>query len=142
MKKTILTYSISFFAFAAYANGDNSFFEKGNYFYVKEDFENALKNYEKASETTESAELYFNLGNACFKTRDIPKAILNYERAKKLSPHDEDVKFNLNLANQKIIDRIDSAPTLFINDRWAEFCNHFSVDEWAVLSIFIFVLHR
>ena len=50
----------------------------------------------------ESWELYYNLGNAFYKNRQIGPAILNYEKARKLAPNNEDVLFNLELANLRV----------------------------------------
>ncbi|MGM3047353.1 tetratricopeptide repeat protein, partial [Bacillus cereus group sp. BC303] len=64
----------------------------------------------------EAGDVYFNLGNAYYKSNNIALAILNYERAVKLNPDNEDYQFNLKLANQRIEDKIDEAPQLFLTE--------------------------
>jgi tetratricopeptide (TPR) repeat protein len=59
------------------------------------------------------SEIYFNLGNSYFRLNNIPAAILNFERAKRLNPNDEDIDFNLKLANLKIVDKFEPVPKLF-----------------------------
>ena len=90
----------------------------------------------------ESGELYFNLGNAYYKSGSIQKAILNYERARQLLPRDEDVQFNLQLANLQVVDKIDAVPRLFVF-RWADsMLALFSLSTmgWIVYSFFLLTL--
>jgi len=86
-------------------------------------------------EGLESNELYYNMGNAYFKSNKLPSAILYYEKAKKLSPNDEDVNFNLSIANSMIVDKIEKVPELFYKQWWNYFYNAFNEDMWTILSI-------
>jgi len=61
-----------------------------------------------------SGELLYNIGNACYKNRDIPSAILYYERASRYLPHDEDIRFNLELARSNTQDKIDTLNPFFL----------------------------
>ncbi len=86
--------------------------------YTKGKFTQSAQYYERiVAKGYEGGELYFNLANAYFKSNNLPLAIVFYERAKKLSPWDEDIQFNLNLAHQKLIDKIDNTPD-FIVKKW------------------------
>ena len=87
------------------------------------------------NKNVESAELYYNLGNAWFKKGEVPHAILYYEKAKKLKPEDEDINYNLGVANSMIVDKIEKVPTLFFQDWWNYFYNLFGADRWAVVLI-------
>ncbi|MFT4981036.1 MAG: tetratricopeptide (TPR) repeat protein [Bacteroidia bacterium] len=78
-----------------------------------------------------STEVHFNLGNAYFKAGKIAPSILNYERAAKLSPNDEDIVFNLKLANLSVKDRVEEIPQLFFVDWWEAALITFPVDGWA-----------
>ena len=62
-------------------------------------------------------------------------AILNYEKAKKLSPSDDDINYNLKLANTKLVDKIEALPQLFIKDWWNNFLLLFSERAWSVICI-------
>ena len=98
----------SLFASQLLADDSSSLFKQANDFYAKNEFQKAIALYEKVEATgMVSAELYYNIGNAYYKNNEIGKAILNYERAKKINPEDEDINFNLKLANQKTEDKIE-----------------------------------
>jgi hypothetical protein len=90
-----------------------------------------------------SANLEYNLGNAYFKLNDIPNAILFYERARLLSPADEDIIYNLQIARTLVVDRFEEIPELFFV-RWFNLVSLvFSSNSWATISIvafFIFLL--
>ncbi len=83
----------------------------------------------------DSPELYYNLGNTYYKLNDLPSAILYYERARRLDPNNEDINFNLQLANTKIADKIEPLPVLFYKRWYDHAVQLFSSDEWAKLSI-------
>jgi tetratricopeptide (TPR) repeat protein len=118
--------------------------------YVEENYADAAAAYEKIlSQEYVSAELYFNLGNAYFKSGQIASSILNYERALKLAPADEDVLFNLRLANLSVKDRVEEIPQMFFVRWWQTVLNVFTVDGWAwsvviavLLSLFGFLLFK
>ena len=78
-----------------------------------------------------STEVHFNLGNAYFKSGKIAPSILNYERAAKLSSSDEDIVFNLKLANLSVKDRVEEIPQLFFVNWWEAALIIFPVDGWA-----------
>lgn len=87
-----------------------------------------------------SAGLYYNLGNAYYRSGNIPSAILNYERAALLSPGDEDIRFNLELARFRVRDRIEELPAFFLNRWWQEARSIVSAGTWAALSVSLFIL--
>lgn len=104
--------------------------------------------YTEASETykkvvalgLESGDLYYNMGNAYFKMNDYAHAILYYERAKRLDPGNEDIDFNLKVANNKIADQIEPLPELFYKRWYYGIVNSFPSDTWARTGIFFFIL--
>ncbi len=109
--------------------------------YSNNNFEKAITTYETILENGyESAELYYNLGNAYYKSNKIPFAILNYERAKKLSTSDEDIEFNLRLANTHVVDKIETLPTFFLTSWWNTLVQLLSSNQWAAISITAFIL--
>ncbi|HKJ79191.1 MAG TPA: tetratricopeptide repeat protein, partial [Prolixibacteraceae bacterium] len=115
--------------------------EKANAFYTTEEYNQAVSVYEQIlQQGEESAKLYFNLGNAYYKTGEINKAILNYERAKLLAPQDDDIRFNLELANQYVVTKIDELPQPFFK-RWKNrVVNLYPADSWSAISISAFIL--
>jgi tetratricopeptide (TPR) repeat protein len=111
-------------------------FDRANQLYRQGEYQQAASIYEQiVSNGYESVALYFNLGNTYFKLNDIPSAILNYERAKRLSPTDDDVLYNLRLANARVVDRIDPVPELFFVEWWHRFINALSSDSWAIMAV-------
>ena len=119
----------------------DTLFYKANDEYSKELYTNAIEHYMQiVDEGFESADLYFNLGNAYFKSENIPSAILYFEKAKKLRPNDEDVNFNLNVANTMIVDKIEPVPVLFFWNWWRSVYNLFNADTWARISVYGFIL--
>ena len=82
-----------------------------------------------------SAELYYNLGNAYYRTENITKAVLNYERALLLSPGDRDIRFNLQIARSKTIDKIVPESEMFFITWYRALVNLMSVDAWARVAL-------
>jgi tetratricopeptide (TPR) repeat protein len=139
MKRTINTILAILFTAAVFAQGD--LIQKANEYYTKEEFQKAIDGYNQILMAgIESPELYFNLGNAYYKTKQYTLSILNYERAKLLAPDDQDIEFNLQVANQKVVDSIQELPGIFIVRWWNALVNSQTTDTWAVISIFSFVV--
>ncbi|HOI48693.1 MAG TPA: tetratricopeptide repeat protein [Prolixibacteraceae bacterium] len=124
-------------------NGQNAeqLLEQANQHYLAQEFQQAASLYEQIlSSGKESAQVYFNLGNAYYKTGDMNRAILNYERARLLAPQDEDIAFNLRMANQYVVDNIEELPQPFFL-RWrTTLVNRASSGAWARLSAGSFIL--
>lgn len=108
--------------------------------YAQEDFDKAAKLYTRISKTGESASVCYNLGNCYYRMDDIAKAILWYERASLLSPGDEDIRFNLDLARSKTIDRIIPKHEFFFVLWYRQMTNWMNADAWARFSITAFIL--
>jgi tetratricopeptide (TPR) repeat protein len=112
----------------------NNAYNQGNYDLAKELYLSVIQ------QGLASSELYYNLGNAFFKIDDIPSAILYYEKAKKLNPKEEDINFNLNLANSRVIDKIVPVPEFFLKKWWRQVLQLTSPDGWARSILFVFIL--
>ena len=111
-------------------------FEEANQAYRNAEYAKAAGLYEHIVKNgVENAELYYNLGNTYFKLKNTPAAILNYERAMRLAPQDEDIGYNLRLANLRVIDKIDPVPQLFITVWWQSFVGIMSSASWAMAGI-------
>jgi tetratricopeptide (TPR) repeat protein len=97
-------------------------FAQANTAYKNADYKRAMQMYEQLVQSgIESAEVYFNLGNCYYKSGKMASAILNYTRAQRLDPTDDDISFNLSLAESRITDKIDPAPQFFIIKWWRLF---------------------
>lgn len=112
--------------------------------YAKGDYVSAIELYESIlANQGESAAIYYNLGNSYYKNKDIAHSILNYERAYLLSPGDSDIRFNLEMARNDTVDKIDSINQLFLMSWITSLRNSFSADGWAggaIISFIIFLL--
>jgi tetratricopeptide (TPR) repeat protein len=142
MKKQLIILFLLLGILVSYANSTNNFLlTKANQEYDKGLFNEAIQTYLQIIENNvESSQVYYNLGNAYFKTKNLTSAILYYERAKKLNPNDEDILYNLRVANSRIVDKIESVPQMFFK-RWRnQFYNAFSVNNWTKVAIVLFVL--
>lgn len=118
-----------------HAQTPNERIQAGNSFYENASFEEALSSYEAAMVEASGVNLYFNAGNAAFKTGALGKAILYYERAKKIDPTAEDVNNNLQIANSKVVDRIESLPSLGVENLWGVMTSQSKLNTWSWLAI-------
>ena len=103
--------------------------------YARGEYQQAIKDYEALLKQGASADLYYNLGNAYYRTENITRAVLNYERALLLSPGDRDIRFNLQIAQAKTIDKIVPESEMFFFTWYRSLVNLMSVDGWARTSL-------
>jgi tetratricopeptide (TPR) repeat protein len=111
--------------------------------YTAERYQEAAQQYEALLKRGESADLYYNLGNAYYRMDDITHAVLAYERALLLSPGDADVRFNLQMARSKTIDKIVPESEMFFVTWYRSLVRLMSVDAWArtaIVSLLCFML--
>lgn len=112
-----------------------------NNYYRENNFDKAAELYlQIINNGYESEELYYNLGNAYFKSEKLGYAILYYEKALKLSPNDDDINYNLEIANARAVDKLEVLPKLFFIRWWDSFLNIFSVSGWSYLSYIVYLL--
>src|SRR5512137_1616096 len=101
------------------AQDPKSLFQQANQAYQQQDFEKAASLYQQIiSQGYESKDVYYNLGNCYYRLNQIGQSVLYFEKALKLDPHDADVRYNLELVNLKVIDRIEIPPRLFLFEFW------------------------
>ncbi len=78
----------------------------GNALYKQDKADEAIKEYENALMKAESkdtkAEAYFNMGNAYMKGQRYQDAVKSYVESLKLNPNDQDSKYNLSYALEKM----------------------------------------
>lgn len=151
MKKIIIYSLFTLFSFAVYAQGNTTAeqpvntietdIQLGDSAYSKGDYSTAIAVYENIlANGDEAAELYYNLGNAYFKSDEIAKAIINYERAILLDPSDKDIRFNLEFARSKTVDKVSDGYTVFLM-RWIDsLIDTMPMDSWCIMGIVTFIL--
>jgi len=103
--------------------------------YVAEHYQQAASGYKSLLRQGVSAELYYNLGNCYYRMDSITQAVIAYERALLLSPGDEDIRFNLQMARSKTIDKITPESEMFFVTWYRSLVNLQSVDAWARMAL-------
>ncbi len=138
--KKLAIYILTLLSFSA-VYAEDIRFENANTLFTEEKYEEAISAYtEILNSGVESAELYYNLGNSCYKSGLLPKAILNYERALLLAPHDKDIRYNLEMANMQITDKLEKVGEFFLITWFNGFKNKTKSDTWAIISMAAFAL--
>ncbi len=130
-----------FFIFCAFISiaQEKALFDSANADYARADYDKAIQKYEQINlEGKEAAELYFNLGNAYYKKAEIARALINYERALRLQPGNEDIRYNLDLANQRTEDKIEAAPEMFLIQWRESIAGFLNESGWAITCLFTF----
>ena len=109
--------------------------------YIQGDYVSAIAIYEAIlADRKESAEIYYNLGNSYYKNNNIAKAILNLERALLLDSGDDDIRFNLEMAKSKAIDRVLPVNEFLLVTWFKSIKSCMGVDEWAKMAISSFLV--
>jgi tetratricopeptide (TPR) repeat protein len=115
--------------------------DKADEAYTAGNYDTALEIYNAALDKGyESADLYYNVANCHFRKGALAASILNYERALKLDPSHDDAKHNLEFAESRTVDKIDSLGSVFLVDWWNAIANITSADAWAWIAISLFVV--
>lgn len=132
------------------AQSPESLFAEANEMYRQEKYPEALEIYEEIEGMDlESWALYYNMGNIHYRMNRVAPAIYYYEKALLLSPDNRDVKFNLEFANQMVLDNIEPLP----RSLWQRFMDftilRLTYETWARISVglaflfaFLFLLYH
>lgn len=138
MKKFLFIYFL--FNLVIFGIDAEYLFQKGNEHYRNSKYDEALVCYKSILDANyESAELYYNLANVYYKLNKIGYAILYYEKALKLSPNDEDIKYNLSLAQLQTIDKINPLPKVWLWEIYENYLNIFHLNTWAILTLLFLI---
>lgn len=138
MKNLVLPVALSLLAFKAIAitrTGADSLVAQGERAYASGDHAAALRSFDSVLTSFSSPALLYNIGNCHFKLNDIPRAILFYERALRLAPGDEDVRTNLEMARQSVVDRVNELPSFTLGSTWASLRGGRDAEQWARRSL-------
>lgn len=113
----------------------------GDSAYARGDYASAIATYEQViADKGVSPELYYNLGNAYYKDGEIARAVLNYERALLLNPADDDIRFNLELARSKTVDKVTEEYHIFFVEWLYAIINAISMTAWCIVGIVSFIV--
>lgn len=113
--------------------------ELANEKYKQGQFSDASLLYEEILELGISADIYYNLGNSYYKSGEIGLAILNYERALRLKPQMKDAIYNLQLAEKKVIDKVNTNPPFFVKKWINNVVSSLTSNQWTMLSLVFFL---
>ena len=139
-RKYILIIIINLIPALLFAENNTTLFDQANSAYKKGQYDTAIAMYSGILRSgVESPEIYFNLANSYYKKKDIANAIFNYEHAHKLAPADDDINFNLQLAQTLVVDKINILPEVFFKKWIREFSEFYSSNGWAWMSIITFI---
>ena len=107
----------------------NTAYNAGNYAQAEECYTRIVE------QGLHSAALYYNLANAHFKQDELGKALLYYNRALRLRPNDEDIRHNLEYAEQSTKDSIEKIPEFFLKTWIKSLRGALSCTAWSILSL-------
>ncbi len=111
----------------------NTAYNAGNYAQAEECYTRIVE------QGLHSAALYYNLANAHFKQDELGKALLYYNRALRLRPNDEDIRHNLEYAEQSTKDSIEEIPEFFLKTWIKSLRGALSCTAWSILSLLMLV---
>lgn len=81
-------------------------FNLGNSYYKQQRFDEAMREYSNTGAIMKSpderAVAYYNLGNSFYSSNKFQEAIDAYRRSLKLNPNDDDTRYNLQMAREKL----------------------------------------
>lgn len=110
--------------------------DEANTAYINGDFHGAAAAYEEIlGRGLASVKLYYNLGNAYFKEDRLGKAILYYHRALRMAPGNDDIRYNLGVAEARTKDNIEDIPEFFFVTWMRDMRHLMSCGAWTVLSL-------
>lgn len=108
--------------------------------YARERYEQAAGLYSRVADSVASASVYYNLGCAYYRMDQMAQSVLWLERALKLSPADEDIEANLQLAREKTIDRITAKHDFVMLDLLHRMASLLNLGQWAWTCLALFIL--
>lgn len=138
MKKYIIILAALVSSSVCFAQGADTgkLWEEANTAYTNADYAQAIRSYNAILDAGyASHKLYYNLANAYFKENQTGRSILFYNRALLLKPGDKDTRYNLEIANGQVRDKIEAVPEFFLT-RWVQsFRSVMGSNAWAIVSL-------
>ena len=104
--------------------------------YQQKNFDKAIQIYEATLDKGYTSKtLHYNLGNSYFRKNQLGLAILNYERALLYAPNNEDILFNLSVANEKQLNNINPIDAFFLTAGWRNWHQLLGATGWSIVGI-------
>ena len=134
-----ITFFLFVLAFESKAES-NMMFEKANQLYHNKLYDSASALYTQLiNDGYETPDLYYNAGNSFYRTEKIGLAVWCYKKALQLE-NNLNIQDNLALAKNKIKEPIYTQKYIFFIRWWKGLYNFFSVNVWAFISLFSFLI--
>lgn len=141
MKRYIIVFFLALFVHSSHARTSiDSLKVAADNAYAQEQYEKAAQQYRNLARMGESDVVYYNLANCYYRMDSIASAILWYERALLLNPGDSDIRFNLQMARSKTVDKIVPEEEIFYSRWYHSLLNMMSVNAWVWGGVFFFIL--
>lgn len=137
MKKILSLIVLFVFAILPRAGASDAVRSRADSAYMAERYAEALGLYRQLEP---SASTLYNMGNCYYRLDSLSAAILYYERARLLSPGNENIKFNLTLAQGKTVDKAAPRHEFFFVGWYRSLCHMMNVDAWAYVAVVAFIL--
>ena len=119
----------------------DSIYTKANDFYSRQEYVQAANIYQHIlRQNFIHKNLYHNLGNTYYQLDRIGDAIWAYEKGLQYSPGDRDLKYNLKVANARILDRIEIPGGFFLFKWYRALKNNFHFQQWLAMGTSLFFL--
>lgn len=116
-------------------------FKEGNRLYTAGQFNDALKIYSEIAESEfESPELFFNMANCYYRLNNVGLSIYWYKKAELLNPSDDDIKYNLELANLRVQNQPPEMPQTAVSAFYENLVLSFPIQVWGMASLIFFAL--
>ena len=127
-------------SFGAFAAGE-PLWEDAAADYSSGNWEGALEKYLQIEQMGQTSDrLCYNIANAYYKTGQLGESILYWEKALKQNPSNSDAKYNLDIARESVLDRIEVVPE-FILVKWLRDVKYLlSSNAWAWVTVALVLL--
>ena len=122
--------------YAARATNVDALKQQADKAYNDQHYQKAIPLYKAILKQGTNADVLYNLGNAYYRTDSITKSIIAYERALLLSPSNRDIRFNLQMAREKTVDKITPQSEMFFITWYKSLMSLSSVNGWAYIALF------
>lgn len=113
-------------------------FDQANKKYREQRFAEAVKLYHESVRLEgPNSVVYYNLGNAYYRLKKYPEAVLYFEKSLKLGPSGEQAAFNLQLARDKALTKIESSGGFFVVRYARDLIHTYGARSWSVLFLLL-----
>ena len=112
-----------------------------NALYANKKYTEAYDAYSALQNAYSSAPVYwYNRGNAAYKSMKVAEAIWCYKKAIQLDPSYENAKFNLELAQKQVVDKIAVSPSKAFNKNIRNWLSVFPSGSLSIINLGVLAL--